>query len=103
MASDPNAETRQAAALSLRFLNDPAAIPALDKAVNDSAKRVRLTAIQALGTMRATAAVSTLTSRRAGQKDSDIRRTAFYCTGARLPIRRQQLAVYQQFKDALTP
>jgi len=79
-ATDANLEVRQSALLSLRFLNDPAGVPALVKAVKDPSEPVKLQAISALTGFRTTEATAALID---ASKDASVkvRRTAVSALG----------------------
>lgn len=63
LSAADNARDRDNAAVALRILRDPRAVPALAKAVDDPSPHVRLIALEALGEMGAKEAFDRITAR----------------------------------------
>jgi len=80
LLGDPNEQVREAAAVSLRQIADPAAVEALGKALNDVSPNVRVTALSGIAFYRDTNA-RPLVEAACKDKAAEVRRTAVYVLG----------------------
>jgi len=80
LATDTDAEVRQAAAVSLRQIEDPAAVDALGKALKDSSPNVRVTALAGLAHYKV-AGSGPLVEALCKDNAVEVRRTAVFVLG----------------------
>jgi len=97
LAKDASPDVRQAAAVSLRQIQDPGAVDALGRALKDSSANVRLTALSGLGFYR-DAKSGPLVEAVCTDPSIEVRRTAVYVLG-RLEDRAAVPTVQQLIKS----